>query len=185
MMFVPSLGTGNYILIAPNASNYADRLFWGRYITARLHSVVTRLLGGSPGLQSLAEARQGTFVKNRRHAGVKLVALNDIRGSESRSNDFDAAFRPLHRRMNQRWVNLASAWLRGVVFEAVELIQIGSDYFVRDGHHRISVARATGQRYIDAEVTILDVGEHAVLAERPAVTGRPRLLNQGALVPVL
>jgi hypothetical protein len=36
----------------------------------------------------------------------------------------------------------------------VELIQVGDVYFVRDGHHRISVARMMGQDSIDAEVTV-------------------------------
>jgi hypothetical protein len=39
----------------------------------------------------------------------------------------------------------------------VELIQVGDVYFVRDGHHRISVAQAMGQKAIDAEVTVLEV----------------------------
>jgi hypothetical protein len=39
----------------------------------------------------------------------------------------------------------------------VELIRVGDVYFVRDGHHRVSVARALGQAYIDAEVTVWEV----------------------------
>jgi hypothetical protein len=39
---------------------------------------------------------------------------------------------------------------------AVALIQVGDVYFVRDGHHRISVARALGQAYIDAKVIVLE-----------------------------
>jgi len=39
----------------------------------------------------------------------------------------------------------------------VELIQVGDVYFVRDGHHRISVARALGQRDVEAEVTLWQV----------------------------
>ncbi len=37
----------------------------------------------------------------------------------------------------------------------VELIQIGHEHFVRDGHHRISVARALGEYDIEAEVIAL------------------------------
>jgi len=36
---------------------------------------------------------------------------------------------------------------------AVELIKVGEVYAVRDGHHRISVARALGEDFIDARVT--------------------------------
>ena len=34
----------------------------------------------------------------------------------------------------------------------IQLIQVGDAYFVRDGHHRISVSRAFGQVAMDAEV---------------------------------
>jgi hypothetical protein len=44
-----------------------------------------------------------------------------------------------------------------VTLPAVDLIQIGDVYFVRDGHHRISVGRAMGQEIIDAEVTVWEV----------------------------
>lgn len=182
-MFVSSLAPGNYNLIITGARSYADRLFWRRYVAAQFHAVLAKLLGGSVPLQPLALARQGTFVKNSRHAGVQLVALDEIRGSENRSDDFDAAFRPLHRRMQQRWVNVASAWLHGAVFEPVQLVQIGADYFVRDGHHRISVARATGQHYIDAEVTVLDLGRHPVPSTGLRLATRSQSLNQGALAP--
>jgi hypothetical protein len=50
-------------------------------------------------------------------------------------------------------VNIAAAWEMGTPLPPVKLIQIGDLYFVRDGHHRISVARAMGQEAIEAEVT--------------------------------
>jgi hypothetical protein len=37
---------------------------------------------------------------------------------------------------------------------AVELLQVGNAYFVRDGNHRISVARTLGIRCLDAQVTV-------------------------------
>jgi hypothetical protein len=52
---------------------------------------------------------------------------------------------------------MAAAKMRGVALPPVELIQVGDIYFVRDGHHRISVARAFGQEQVDAEVTVWDV----------------------------
>jgi len=92
-----------------------------------------------------------------RYAGVRSVAIDQIRGSEGRCDDFDADFRPLKTHNKSRWVGLAAAWQRGVVMPPVELIQVGDVYFVRDGHHRISVARAFGQEQIDAELTVWDV----------------------------
>jgi hypothetical protein len=54
-------------------------------------------------------------------------------------------------------MGLAAARQRGIVLLPVDLIQVGDVYFVRDGHHRISVAQAFGQKQIDAEVTVWDV----------------------------
>lgn len=180
-MFISSLAPGNYTPTTSGVKSHAIWLFRSRYVSARLHAFAAKLLGGQTRLRPLALARQGSLVKSRRYAGVQLIALSAIRGSESRSADFDGAFRPLHQHMQQRWVNVATAWLRGVVFEPVQLIQIGEDYFVRDGHHRISIAHATGQRYIDAEVTVLELGGNPAAGRRP--TARPSSLFQGALVP--
>jgi len=82
-----------------------------------------------------------------------MVSIRDIRGSEGRCGDFDADFRPLQGHTRDRWVGIATAREMGKTLPPVELIQIGDLYFVRDGHHRISVAQAMGQEAIEAEVT--------------------------------
>jgi hypothetical protein len=80
------------------------------------------------------------------------VPIDCIRGSEGRTEDFDDTFHPLHDRMRSRWLNVASMRLAGEGLPSVELIHSCGRYFVRDGHHRISVAKALGEAYIDAEV---------------------------------
>jgi hypothetical protein len=60
----------------------------------------------------------------------------------------------MHTRTIDRWVSVAIARSQGVTLPAVELILVGEDYFVRDGHHRISVARAFGEEYIDAKIIV-------------------------------
>lgn len=96
-------------------------------------------------------------VRHRHYAGTQVVPIRQIRGSEGRGDDFDAHFQPLQPHNRQRWLSVAAALQRGVTLPLVELIQIGDVYFVRDGHHRISVARALGQEHIDAEVTVWDI----------------------------
>jgi hypothetical protein len=54
-------------------------------------------------------------------------------------------------------VGIATAGYMGRTLPPVELIQVGDLYFVRDGHHRISVAQAMGQESIEAEVTVWQV----------------------------
>lgn len=86
--------------------------------------------------------------------GSETVPLGRILGSASRSQDYDAEFRPLSAHLRQRWVKIAALRLMNVSLPDVELIQIGDAYFVIDGHHRVSVARALGQKYIDAQVIV-------------------------------
>jgi hypothetical protein len=105
-------------------------------------------------LGSLVEATAETAMLDRHDAGVHTVAIERIRGSEGRHGDFDADFRPLQKRTRDRWLSLASARLQGVSIPPIELIQIDETYFVRDGHHRLSVARAIGEEYVEAHVTV-------------------------------
>jgi len=82
--------------------------------------------------------------------GTVVVPLNKIVGTEGRSEDFDAEFNPLKKHNRERWISVAVARQIGAILPAVELVQVGNDYYVRDGHHRISVAKALGQLDIDA-----------------------------------
>jgi len=88
--------------------------------------------------------------------GQREVALDNIRGTEGRSNDFDSRFNPLSDQARRRWINVARANEDGMDLPPVELIQVGDVYFVRDGHHRVSVARAYGQTTITARVIVKD-----------------------------
>ncbi|HBY99339.1 MAG TPA: hypothetical protein DEP84_36280 [Chloroflexi bacterium] len=93
-------------------------------------------------------------VTGRYRAGAQTIAINRIAGSEGRSLDFDLAFRPLHNHSRERWLGIAMAYQQGAALPPADLVQVGDVYFVRDGHHRISGARALSQRYIEAVVTV-------------------------------
>ena len=86
------------------------------------------------------------------YAGIQVVSIDSIIGSEGKTTDFDMGFNPLKESSRERWVSLAMAYMGCLPLPPVELIQIGDAYFVRDGHHRLSVSRAFGQTSIDAEV---------------------------------
>ena len=86
--------------------------------------------------------------------GVRTVPISQIRGSEGRSGYFDRDFNPLYDRARGRWLGIARARQQGKDLPPVVLVQVGDIYFVRDGHHRISVARAMGQMDVEARVTI-------------------------------
>lgn len=85
--------------------------------------------------------------------GVQMVPIGQIRGSEGRAHDFDLHFAPLHEHIRERWVSLAALRSEGHPLPPVELVQVGASYYVLDGHHRISVARAFGHDTIEAHVT--------------------------------
>ena len=77
-----------------------------------------------------------------------------------RYRDFDRAFLPRQERTRGRWVNVDSAHHEDIILPPVDLYKVGEIYFVRDGNHRISVAREQGQDFIDAHVTEIEVPVH-------------------------
>ncbi len=90
-------------------------------------------------------------------ASRKTVPIDQICGSGGRVGDFDRDFNPLRSCTRQRWLGIAAARERGKALPPVALVKLGDFYFVQDGHHRISVARALGQRAIEATVTVWQV----------------------------
>jgi len=107
-----------------------------------------KLTGKPAELQKLSHQPQHTNGK----AGTVVIPMNKIIGTEGRTKDFDKDFHPLKKHNLERWVNIAVAREMGVALPAVDLIQVGDEYYVRDGHHRISVAKAIGQLEIDARI---------------------------------
>lgn len=105
-------------------------------------------------LLDLGRVDAACTIRGRCDLGLRLVPIDRIRGSEGRCKDFDAGFRPLRSYNQARWVRVAEAMFMGVGLPPVKLIQVGQVYFVRDGHHRVSVARALGQVEIEAHVTV-------------------------------
>jgi hypothetical protein len=87
------------------------------------------------------------------HVGHRVIALDSIVGSVDRARDFDRKFRPTSNRPRERWQRMAAAQRRGESMPPISVYRIGDLHFVRDGHHRVSVARAMGWNTIEADVT--------------------------------
>jgi hypothetical protein len=119
--------------------------------------VWSALTGRSRRLFTLAEIDATCNVHARRHAGIRTVPMGQIRGTQDRGHDFDRDFNPLQDRTKRRWLGIAAARQRGKPLPPVQLVQVGDVYFVQDGHHRISVARALGQQAIEARVMVWQV----------------------------
>lgn len=119
---------------------------------AALRRLASRLLGRNTALPCGEELLRGAIPLAARPRAVEHIALSAVVGSEGRSRDFDRAFAPTQSHTGARWQWIARAWLDGTPLEPVRLIQIGERYLVRDGHHRVSVARAFGAATIEAIV---------------------------------
>ena len=91
--------------------------------------------------------------ESERPLGLQVVPISAIVGTVDRSRDFDRHFRPTSGRVRGRWEQIATAMRRGDALPPVDLYRLGEIYFVRDGHHRVSVACALGRDEIDAYVT--------------------------------
>jgi hypothetical protein len=91
--------------------------------------------------------------ESERSLGLRVVPLDAIVGTVDREREFDRRFRPTSGRVRSRWEHLAAAMRRGESMPPVDLLKVGEIYFVRDGHHRVSVSRALGREDIDAFVT--------------------------------
>ena len=92
---------------------------------------------------------------NETYVGMKTVPVASIVGSEGRYNDFDNMFFPKRSHLKNRWESIDRAHLQNIILPPISLYEIGGLYFVRDGNHRVSVARARGIEFIDAEVISL------------------------------
>ncbi|TQM38659.1 ParB N-terminal domain-containing protein [Pseudonocardia cypriaca] len=88
-----------------------------------------------------------------RRLGLQVIPLDSIVGSVDRTRDFDRWFRPRSGRSRERWERLARAQRRGEAIPPIDVYRVGELHFVKDGHHRVSVAHALGFRSIDAFVT--------------------------------
>jgi hypothetical protein len=127
----------------------AQSQFYRVYRQGKLRRFLGKLFGQDTTLRTLA---QRPITRPAHQQAIHYVPLSSIKGSEGRSADFDSHFNPLKAHNRERWIGIVKARRAGVTLPPVELVQVGEKYFVRDGHHRISVARAMGQLEIEAVI---------------------------------
>jgi len=98
------------------------------------------------------EVRQRVSPEGESYRGLQTVPLIQIVGSMDRFQDFNREFFPRQRFTAGRWQSVDRAYYQDIFLPPVQLYKVGDVYFVKDGNHRVSVARERGQEYIDAEV---------------------------------
>ena len=89
------------------------------------------------------------------YIGMKVIPIDKIVGSEGRYKDFDNRFFPKSTHLKNRWQHVDEAALNDITLPPIKVYEIAGLYFVRDGNHRVSVAKARGTEFIDAEVVSL------------------------------
>jgi hypothetical protein len=94
--------------------------------------------------------------RGERSLGLQMIELSSIVGSVDRTRDFDRRFRPTSNRLRERWQGIDMALRRGRGMPPISVYRIGDLHFVRDGHHRVSVALAMRLAVIEAHVTEIE-----------------------------
>jgi ParB-like nuclease domain len=110
-------------------------------------------------LPSLYDLHPGALQAPRRRLGVRAVPLDAIVGTLRHPSQNTADFRPLPQLRGEnwqaRWQRITRATDRLAVLPPIDVVKVGDDYYVADGHNRVAAAREAGVVEIDADVTEL------------------------------
>jgi hypothetical protein len=128
------------------------------FVRARRAARAARLLGRRTTLRTLTE---GAI---RGPARLEVIPTDAIVGSVEPTIVFDGRFRPLSEHVRPRWARIALAHRTGVSLPPITVIERPDGYYVVDGRHRVSVARAMGLRDIEARVTRARIETAACMA---------------------
>jgi hypothetical protein len=109
--------------------------------SAFVQDVLTSLTQRPADLLPFKEVRDKLQLKNVHELGLHDVPLDHIVGSVGRYQDFTRAFFPRQDSLKDRWQRIDRLVTRGSRIPPIELYKVGEIYFVRDGNHRVSVAR--------------------------------------------
>jgi hypothetical protein len=110
-------------------------------------------------LPSLYDRHPDASKALRRPRGLQVVPLEQIVGTTRHPSQNTADFLPLPglrgRNWRARWQRIQKAFDALSILPAVELVRVGDEYFVDDGHNRIGAALQAGAVAVDADVTEL------------------------------
>ena len=137
----------------PEAQDHFTRL-----ARARTRERLSRRLRGLPPrrLDVIDDRAGSALTAARRSLGVRPIEIASITGTveEGKALAFDRDFRP-GLASAEHWKRLWVAQARGAMLPPISVYRVGDRHVVRDGHHRVSVARERGLTVIDADVVEL------------------------------
>jgi nucleotide-binding universal stress UspA family protein len=120
---------------------------------ADIQQIMARFTGQNTQLLSYDEVREKLKMQGSAECGLEDIPLDAIVGSVGRYADFTRNFLPREQVSESRWVQVKMAATDQTGFDPIEVYKIGEAYFVKDGNHRVSVARNLGATHIQAYVT--------------------------------
>ena len=129
--------------------------FYKAHNKALLNEVQHFLNPEATNLVSFTDVKKLLKPRNEVYQGMQTVKIDLIVGSEGRYQDFDNHFFPKSTFLKKRWEHVDEAHIQDIPLPPISLYELGGLYFVRDGNHRVSVAKARGVEYIDADVISL------------------------------
>jgi len=122
------------------------------FFKSQIERILNRIFKTNDSLLSFREIVGYIKINNQYYKGMQVVKIKDILGSEDRYRDFNKKFLPKRQELRNRWESIDEAHYKDIILPPIHLYQIGNIYFVRDGNHRVSVAKLQGKEFIDAEV---------------------------------
>lgn len=142
--------TSNYMLMEglQQFDNAHTRAFW--------QDIINHLTLRPIRLMSFEEVKTKLRLREEHYVGLQDVPVDQIVGSVGRYRDFNKRFLPLKESMRHRWGSIYAQFNTLEGLPPIELYQVGDVYFVRDGNHRVSVAKELDMATIEAYVTELD-----------------------------
>lgn len=120
---------------------------------AVIRELMARVTGQNIQLLNFDEVRTKLQAQNTSSRGLQDIPLHAIVGSVGRYDDFTRDFLPRKTVEAERWARVELAFNRLTGLDPIDVYKIGEVYFVKDGNHRVSVARQLGATRIEAYVT--------------------------------
>jgi hypothetical protein len=164
----PAIGNENDLTSWPyreqlkRAQRTVMHLYWKARFLGWLRRITSILMGSDRRLLILDPLNASVSVSSWRYVGIQNVLIDQIIGCESPCTEFDGAFYPTPSHDKARWLHVAIARRLSKPDPPIELIHTSRGYFVQTGKYQISVARARGERTIQAYVTSLALRDESV-----------------------
>lgn len=147
----------------PNTT-YETMMGAERYESATVRAFWQQIIGhlrGKPAhLLSYEDIKGRLRLREENYRGLQDIPLEKIVGSVGRYKDFTRTYLPKNVVSKERWTRIYAEANGGMGLPPIEVYQVGEVYFVRDGNHRVSVAREMGQESIQAYVTQVEMPAH-------------------------